>query len=99
MNNKTKDETNILITQGEINVTTNSINDEKSKEQKIDEYRFEDWKVSQNTIKYFDTIIADLRKYGFTLITGLMTAEFLLGVTKKEFLEMIYILIHCFAVP
>jgi hypothetical protein len=89
MNNKTKDETNILITQGEINVTTNSINDEKSKEQKIDEYRFEDWKVSQNTIKYFDTIIADLRKYGFTLITGLMTAEFLLGVTKKEFLEII----------
>lgn len=89
MNKKTKDETNILITQGEINVTTNSNKDKKSKEQKIDDYLLEDWKIAQNTIQYFDTIIVDLRKYGFTIITGLLTAEFLLGITEKKFLEIV----------
>jgi ketosteroid isomerase-like protein len=35
----------------------------------------EEWKECRSSIGRFDTILVDLRKYGFTLITGLLTAS------------------------
>jgi len=42
-----------------------------SKREKLD---LEEWKECRTTIGRFDTLIGELRKYGFTLITGLLTA-------------------------
>jgi hypothetical protein len=39
----------------------------------------EEWKLSVETSTKFDDILMDLRKYGFTLITGLITAGSFLG--------------------
>jgi hypothetical protein len=41
----------------------------------------EEWKLSVETSMKFDEILVDLRKYGFTLITGLLTAGSFLGFT------------------
>jgi hypothetical protein len=38
-----------------------------------------EWKECRQTIARFDTILIDLRKYGFTIITGLLTAGSFLG--------------------
>lgn len=39
----------------------------------------EEWTECRQTIARFDTILIDLRKYGFTIITGLLTAGSFLG--------------------
>jgi len=39
------------------------------------ELEVEEWKECRTTIGRFDTLLVDLRKYGFTLITGLLTAS------------------------
>jgi len=44
-----------------------------------DDLRFEDWKECRNTIGRLDQLLADLRKYGFSIITGLLTAGAFLG--------------------
>lgn len=44
----------------------------------------EEWKECRTTIGRFDTLLVDLRKYGFTLITGLLTASsFWFGIQKQ----------------
>jgi hypothetical protein len=40
---------------------------------------FEDWKECRKTIGRLDQILEDLRKYGFSIITGLLTAGAFLG--------------------
>jgi hypothetical protein len=39
----------------------------------------EEWKVCRETIDRFDGILVDLRKYGFSILTGLTTAGSFLG--------------------
>ncbi len=41
----------------------------------------EEWKTSVEVSTKFDEILVDIRKYGFTLITGLLTAGSFLGFT------------------
>ena len=36
--------------------------------------KLEEWKECRQSIDRFDKIIVDLRKYGFSLVTGLLTA-------------------------
>jgi hypothetical protein len=58
-------------------------NDEPTKR----ELQVEEWKECRATIGRFDTLLVDLRKYGFTLITGLLTASsfwFYSGSQKQE---------------
>jgi hypothetical protein len=40
---------------------------------------FKEWSECRALIGRFDTILADLRKYGFTVVTGLFTASALVG--------------------
>jgi hypothetical protein len=40
-----------------------------------DDLRFEDWQECRKTIGRFDTILEDLRKFGFSLVTSLLTAS------------------------
>ncbi|HEV2238649.1 MAG TPA: hypothetical protein VGR57_18470 [Ktedonobacterales bacterium] len=40
---------------------------------------FKEWSECRALISRFDAILADLRKYGFTLVTGLFTASALIG--------------------
>jgi hypothetical protein len=40
---------------------------------------FKDWEECRNSMGRFDTILVDLRKLGFSLITGLLTAGTLVG--------------------
>ncbi len=40
-----------------------------------DDLRIKEWEQCRATIGRLDTILADLRKYGFSLITGLLTAS------------------------
>jgi hypothetical protein len=44
----------------------------------------EEWKECRSSIDRFDTIIVDLRKYGFTLITGMLTADAFLFISLPE---------------
>lgn len=39
---------------------------------------FEEWKAARNSIDKFDQYVYDLRKYGFTFITALLTAQAIL---------------------
>lgn len=52
-------------------MTTTGANNEPTKR----ELQVEEWKECRATIGRFDTLLVDLRKYGFTLITGLLTAS------------------------
>jgi hypothetical protein len=45
----------------------------------IREQAFREWTECRSTIARMDTILEDLRKFGFTLITGLITANAFLG--------------------
>ena len=44
-----------------------------------DDLRMKEWAECRTMIGRFDTILADLRKFGFSLITGLLTAGAVLG--------------------
>ncbi len=44
-----------------------------------DDPRIKEWEQCRGTIAHFDTILADLRKFGFSLNTGLLTASAFLG--------------------
>lgn len=57
----------------------------------LNEHHFDEWKECRSSIARFDKAIVDLRKYGFTLITGLLTADAFLfakipesGLSPKE---------------
>lgn len=43
-----------------------------------------EWNECRCSIARFDTIIVDIRKYGFTLITGPLTADAFLFVKVSE---------------
>ena len=53
----------------------------------IDQHYLEEWKKSTELSMKFDSILMDLRKYGFTIIAGLITASSFLGfsVDNNEF--------------
>ena len=42
----------------------------------------EEWKMCRNTTDKFDATLLDLRKYGFSVITGLITAGSILGFSQ-----------------
>lgn len=44
-----------------------------------------EWKDAREATARFDGILVDLRKYGFTLLTGLTTASSFLGFTEPDF--------------
>jgi multisubunit Na+/H+ antiporter MnhB subunit len=44
-----------------------------------------EWKDSREATARFDSVLIDLRKYGFTLITGLITAGSFLGFSSPDF--------------
>ncbi len=48
------------------------------------DYLLEEWKECRATIGRFDTILADLRKIGFSLVTGLMSASAILAGTVDK---------------
>jgi hypothetical protein len=43
-----------------------------------DNYKFQEWLICQESIRRFDGMILDIRKYGFTLLTVLLSADGLL---------------------
>ena len=45
----------------------------------IDVHYLEEWKQSTELSMKFDSVLIDLRKYGFTIIAGLITASSFLG--------------------
>jgi hypothetical protein len=49
----------------------------------VNDLRFHDWEECRKTIGRLDTILTDLRKFGFSIITGLLTASAFL-VIKPE---------------
>jgi hypothetical protein len=44
----------------------------------------EEWKTATETSQKFDEFLVDLRKYGFTILTGLITAGSFLGFSFSE---------------
>lgn len=50
----------------------------------VNDLRFHDWEECRKTIGRLDTILTDLRKYGFSIITGLLTAGTFLAFSKPE---------------
>jgi hypothetical protein len=49
----------------------------------------EEWKVAMETTKDYDAILFDLRKYGFSILTGLITAGSFLGSsTSTQILQI-----------
>jgi hypothetical protein len=53
----------------------------------IDVHYLEEWKQSTELSMKFDSVLIDLRKYGFTIIAGLITASSFLGFSfdKNQF--------------
>jgi hypothetical protein len=58
-------------------------NNDANKGNSINPYLVE-WKKSIEAVDKFDTILVDLRKYGFSFLTGLITAGSLLGVAVDD---------------
>jgi hypothetical protein len=48
------------------------------------EHLFNEWKECRSSIERFDKIIVDIRKYGFTLLTGLLSADAFLFAKLPE---------------
>lgn len=47
--------------------------------QQVADHSFEEWQQARSVLARFDNNLHDLRKYGFSFITGLLTADTLLG--------------------
>src|SRR5262249_40500649 len=45
---------------------------------------FNEWAECRATIGRYDNILSDLRKFGFSLISGLITASALFGISKTS---------------
>jgi len=45
----------------------------------------EEWKTAQDILKQFDDYLHDIRKYGFSFVTGLLAADVLLGPVDPKF--------------
>jgi hypothetical protein len=54
------------------------------KNEKRDEQLLEEWKECRRSITHFDSLLVDIRKYGFTIITGLLSANAFLFVRISE---------------
>jgi hypothetical protein len=52
------------------------------------DYRLEEWKECRSTVARFDKSLVEIRKYGFTLVTGLLTANSYLFVKVDELTPM-----------
>jgi hypothetical protein len=52
-----------------------------------------EWEKSRATIEKFDDILVDLRKYGFTLITGILTASSFLGFSDTAAVAQVAVII------
>ncbi len=50
---------------------------------KSDDIFLEEWKAAREATSQFDGILVDLRKYGFSILTGLTTAQGLIGFTQE----------------
>lgn len=51
----------------------------------VDDWELREWSECRATIARMDTILEDLRKFGFSLVTGLLTASaFLAGTARPE---------------
>jgi len=49
----------------------------------------EEWKICRETIDRFDGILVDLRKYGFSILTGLTTAgSFLDSLPQQQIYKL-----------
>lgn len=53
----------------------------------------EEWKISRDTVDRLDKTLIDLRKYGFTLITGLLTAGSFLGFSDTSRVAQVAVII------
>ena len=53
----------------------------KDTNEKLD-YALEEWKNAREATSKFDEILVDLRKYGFSIITGIITADAFIGFSK-----------------
>jgi hypothetical protein len=69
-----------------------SSSDKKSSE-KIDNNFNDEWKRSRDTIDRYAGVLTDLRKYGFTLITGILTAGSFLGFSSTAALAQVAVII------
>lgn len=52
----------------------------------------EEWKTARSVIDKFDGILIDLRKYSFSIITGLITAQGILGFSADKIIPQIEII-------
>jgi hypothetical protein len=69
----------------DIKVTSKKMDIKMSDEkQKCTKNHFEEWKECRNSIARFDKIIIDIRKFGFSFVTGLLTTEGYLFFTMTE---------------
>jgi hypothetical protein len=50
----------------------------------------DEWKVAVETSQKFDEMLVDLRKYGFSILTGLITAGSFLGFSSKDLPQFAY---------
>ena len=80
---KMKDKIAISKDKGIVNITatTEKVDVKMSEKKENKDLLLEEWKESRNSIARFDQIIIDIRKYGFTFITGLLSAEAYLFIT------------------
>jgi hypothetical protein len=51
---------------------------------------YQEWTVARKTVDGFDKILVDLRKFGFSFITGLLTAQSLLGAGTPTSAQVLY---------
>jgi len=65
-------------------VALNSFNTENTSPSPDYANYYEEWKVCRDTNEKLDNILVDLRKYGFSFLTGLTTAGSFLGFASPQ---------------
>jgi hypothetical protein len=61
-----------------------SLGDNSERDAPAQDQRLKEWEECRTTIGRIDAILVDLRKYGFTLITGLLTAGSFIGYSSGQ---------------
>jgi hypothetical protein len=80
----TNDDNDVQSTEGQEKATAN-----ENAAQLDDSQNYkEEWAASLDTTKNYDGILVDLRKYGFSILTGLITAGSFLGTTPTQILQI-----------
>lgn len=67
-----------------ITATTEKVDIKMSEKKDDKEYLFEEWKECRKAIEHYGKFCGDLRKYGFTIITGLLSANAYLFIRVPE---------------